>query len=173
MTDNEKKRRPTPFPYPLFRHVDSWLRGSTGVQRYGCIRRSGDNNLREIPQRLGAPKFLVLTSSSGEGTLWGSSLLVTLALWDTLVLLRPHFPSPNLDLEEEGRIRKKRPKTSQNNFKPLSCSLKMSHRRLSKHFPTPKICTLKLQLSGTKTLRFVKALAFAISLRLRLEDVAI
>ena len=28
------------------------------------------------------------------GTHWDSSLLVSLTLWDTLVLLRPHFPSP-------------------------------------------------------------------------------
>ena len=31
-----------------------WPRGSTGVQRYGCIPRSAANNSGEIPQKLGA-----------------------------------------------------------------------------------------------------------------------
>ena len=30
-----------------------WPRGSTGVQRYGCIPQSAANNLEEIPQKLG------------------------------------------------------------------------------------------------------------------------
>ena len=33
-------------------------RGSTGVQRYGCIPRSAANNLGEIPKKLGAPNLL-------------------------------------------------------------------------------------------------------------------
>ena len=35
-----------------------WPRGSTGVQRYGCILRSAANNLGEIPLKLGAPNPL-------------------------------------------------------------------------------------------------------------------
>ena len=35
-----------------------WPRGSTGVQRYGCIPRSAANNLGQIPQKLGAPNPL-------------------------------------------------------------------------------------------------------------------
>ena len=36
----------------------NWSRGSTGVQRYGCIPRSAANNLGQIPQKLGAPNPL-------------------------------------------------------------------------------------------------------------------
>ena len=36
----------------------SWPRGSTGVQRYGCIPQSAANNLGEFPQKLGAPNPL-------------------------------------------------------------------------------------------------------------------
>ena len=36
----------------------NWPRGSTGVQRYGCIPRSAANNLGEIPKNLGAPNLL-------------------------------------------------------------------------------------------------------------------
>ena len=36
----------------------SWPRGSTGVQRYGCIPPSAANNLGEIPEKLGAPNPL-------------------------------------------------------------------------------------------------------------------
>ena len=32
----------------------AWQRGSTGVERYGCIQRSAANNLGEIPQKMGA-----------------------------------------------------------------------------------------------------------------------
>ena len=35
-----------------------WPRGSTGVQRYGCIPRSAANKLGEIPKKLGAPNLL-------------------------------------------------------------------------------------------------------------------
>ena len=35
-----------------------WPRGSTGVQRYGCIPRSAANKLGEIPKNLGAPNLL-------------------------------------------------------------------------------------------------------------------
>ena len=38
----------------------------------------GPNNLGEIPQKIGAPKSLVLKSFLGEGTLWDLSLPVSL-----------------------------------------------------------------------------------------------
>ena len=67
-------------------------RGSTGVERCGCIPQSAANNLGEIPQKMGAPIPLFLKSFSGERTLWDSSLLVTLTLWDTLVLFAHPLP---------------------------------------------------------------------------------
>ena len=42
----------------LFFQIHDWPRGSTGVQRYGCIPRSAANNLGEIPKNLGAPNLL-------------------------------------------------------------------------------------------------------------------
>ena len=45
------------FQQPFFL-AGNWQRGSTGVQRYGCIPRSAANNLGQIPQKLGAPNPL-------------------------------------------------------------------------------------------------------------------
>ena len=46
------------------------------------------------PSKKGSSKSLVFRSSSGEeGTLWDSSLLVALTVWDTPVLCTPHFPA--------------------------------------------------------------------------------
>ena len=47
-----------------------WPRGSTGVERYGCIPRSGANNLGEIPQKMGAPNPLFK-----EFFFWGGNTL--------------------------------------------------------------------------------------------------
>ena len=44
--------------------------------------------------KLGSSKFLVLKSFSGEGTLWDSSLPVSLTLWDTPALFTPPLPLP-------------------------------------------------------------------------------
>ena len=71
-----------------------WPRGSTGVQRYGCIPRSAANNLGEIPQNLGALNPLFWRVFGGEGTHWDVSLLVSLTLWDTPVLFTPPLPPP-------------------------------------------------------------------------------
>ena len=70
-----------PRDFPRF----SWPRGSMGVERYGRIPRSAANNLGRIPTNW----ELILKSFSGEGTLWESSLLVSLTLWDTPVLCTP------------------------------------------------------------------------------------
>ena len=43
------------FAEKPFQH---WPRGSTGVQRYGCILRTAADNLGEIPKILGAPNLL-------------------------------------------------------------------------------------------------------------------
>ena len=72
----------------------NWRRGSTGVQRYGCIPCSAANNLGEIPKKFGSSKSLVLKSFWVERTFWDSSLLVSLALWDTPALFAPPLPLP-------------------------------------------------------------------------------
>ena len=48
------------------------------------------------PSKIGSSKSLVLKSFSGEGTLWDSSLPVSLTLWDTPALFTPPLPLPNL-----------------------------------------------------------------------------
>ena len=65
---------------------DSWPRGSTGVQRYGCIGRD--------PSKIGSSKSLVLKSFGVERTFWDLSLLVSLTLWDTPVLFTRPLPLP-------------------------------------------------------------------------------
>ena len=47
------------------------------------------------PSEIGSSKSLVLKRFWGEGTLWDSSLPVSITLWDTPALLRPPFSSPN------------------------------------------------------------------------------
>ena len=46
------------------------------------------------PSKIGSSKSLVLKSFSGEGTLWDSSLPVSLTLWDTPALFTPPLPLP-------------------------------------------------------------------------------
>ena len=55
------------FGAPDFGQNLDWPRGSTGVQRYGCIPRSAANNLGEIPQKLGAPNPLFRRVLLGRG----------------------------------------------------------------------------------------------------------
>ena len=72
-----------------------WRRGSTGVDRYGCILRSAKNNLGEIPQKweFQIPKF--------KEFFWGAN---TLGLVPSshphsgirLYFVRPHFLSPKV-----------------------------------------------------------------------------
>ena len=44
------------------------------------------------PSKIGSSKSLVLKSFSVEGTLWDSSLPVSLTLWDTPALFTPPLP---------------------------------------------------------------------------------
>ena len=60
----------------------------TGVSR-GVRRTTWDRSLKNWELQI--PCFEVF---SGEGTLWDSSLPVSLSLWDTPALFTPHFPSP-------------------------------------------------------------------------------
>ena len=46
------------------------------------------------PSKIGSSKSLVLKSFSGKGTLWDSSLPVSLTLWDTPALCTPPLPLP-------------------------------------------------------------------------------
>ena len=82
-------RKSSPGDVALSPWSTLWPRGSTGVQRYGCILRSAANNLGEI-----SSKSLLLKSLSGEGTLWDSSLPASLTLWDTPALFTPPLPLP-------------------------------------------------------------------------------
>ena len=56
--------------------------------------------LGRVPSKIGSSKSLVLKSFSGEGTLWDSSLPVSLTLWDTPALSTPPLPLPQ---QKEGR----------------------------------------------------------------------
>ena len=78
------------FSCPKFGHA-------TG--KYGCTEvrvypAECGEQLGRDPLKYWSSKCLVLKRFSGEGTHWDLFLLVSLILWDTPVLLRPHFPSP-------------------------------------------------------------------------------
>ena len=57
------------------------------MPRYGCIPQLGRD-----PSKIGSSKSLVFKSFSGQGTLWDSSLPVSLMLWDTPALFTPPRP---------------------------------------------------------------------------------
>ena len=61
----------------------------TGVYPAECGEQLGTD-----PSKIGSSKSLVLKSFSGEGTLWDSSLPVSLTLWDTPALFTPPLPLP-------------------------------------------------------------------------------
>ena len=84
------------LPRRKLRQEMLWSRGSTGVQRYGCIPRSAVNNFGTDPSNIGSSKSLVLKSFSGEGTLWDSSLPVSRTLWDTPAPFTPPLPLPQM-----------------------------------------------------------------------------
>ena len=69
-----------------------WPRGSTGVERYGCIPRSAGKKLGlklgEIPQETGAPNPLFSKFFRG-----GNTLQLVLES-PSLSGIRPHFPFP-------------------------------------------------------------------------------
>ena len=70
-----------------FGHGEVRVYRGPGVPR-GVQRTTWDRSLKNW-----SSISLVLKSFSGEGTLWDSSLPVSLTLWDTLALFTP-FPSP-------------------------------------------------------------------------------
>ena len=51
------------------------------------------------PSKIGSSKSLVLKSFSVEGTLWDSSLPVSLTLWDTPALFTPPLPLPQFEVQ--------------------------------------------------------------------------
>ena len=81
---------------------DPWPRGSTGVQRYGCIPRSAANNLGEIPKKNGRSKSLVLKSFWVEITFWDSSLQSPSHFGIRLCFLRPPLPLPQDPITDCG-----------------------------------------------------------------------
>ena len=67
--------------------------------KYGCTEvrvypTECGEQLGTDPSKIGSSKSLVLKSFSGEGTLWDSSLPVSLTLWDTPALSTPPLPLP-------------------------------------------------------------------------------
>ena len=69
--------------------------------KYGCRKvrvypAECGEQLGRDPSKKGSSKSLVLKSFSGEGTLWDSSLPVTLTPWDTPVLCTPPLPLSQL-----------------------------------------------------------------------------
>ena len=56
------------------------------------------------PSKIGSSKSLVLKSFSGEGTLWDSSLPVSLTLWDTPALFTPPLPLPKLHFKFRNNV---------------------------------------------------------------------
>ena len=72
----------------------TWPRGSTGVQRYGCIPRSAANTLGEIPQKLGAPNPLFSRVFLGKEHFGTRPCQSPSRFGIRLHFLRPHFPSP-------------------------------------------------------------------------------
>ena len=69
-----------------------WVYRGTGVSR-GVWRTTWERSPKiwELQS-----KSLVLKSFSGEGTLWDSSLPVSLTLWDTPALFTPPLPLPQI-----------------------------------------------------------------------------
>ena len=74
--------------YEKYRYWASQV-GQGEVQMYPteCGEQLGTD-----PSKIGSSKSLVLKSFSGEGTLWDSSLPVSLTLWDTPALFTPPLP---------------------------------------------------------------------------------
>ena len=67
--------------------------------KYGCTEvrvypAECGEQLGTDPSKIGSSQSLVLKSFSGEGTLWDSSLPISLTLWDTRALFAPPLPLP-------------------------------------------------------------------------------
>ena len=74
--------------------AETWPRGSTGVERYGCIPRSAANNLGEIPQKMGAPNPLFSRVLLGRAHFGIRPFHSPSLSGIRLYFVRPHFPSP-------------------------------------------------------------------------------
>ena len=88
------KQNLPPTPWETEIQIMALDLGHGEVRVYRGIPRSAANNLGEIPKKIGSSKSLVLKSFRVEGTFWDSSLLVSLALWDTPALFTPPLPLP-------------------------------------------------------------------------------
>ena len=92
-------KSPTPgWPLKIRKHYGK-ITLATG--KYGCTEvwvypAECGEQLGTDPSKIGSSKSLVLKSFSGEGTLWDSSLPVSLTLWDTPALFTPPLPLPQL-----------------------------------------------------------------------------
>ena len=76
-----------PCPQLTIGHGEVRVYRGTGVSR-GVRQTTWETD----PSKIGSSKSLVLKSFSGEGTLWDSSLPVSLILWDTPALFTPPLP---------------------------------------------------------------------------------
>ena len=77
--------------------------------KYGCTEvrvypAECGEQLGTDPSKIESSKSLVLKSFSGEGTLWDSSLPVSLTLWDTPALFTPPLPLPQNFPQEKNRL---------------------------------------------------------------------
>ena len=79
--------------------------------KYGCTEvrvypAECGEQLGTDPSKFGSSKSLVLKSLPGEGTLWDSSLPVSLTLWDTPALFTPPLPlrQDRQFVSKKGRI---------------------------------------------------------------------
>ena len=89
----------------LKRYKNEICKLATG--KYGCTEvrvypaECGEQIGRD-PQKFGSSKSLVLKRFWVERTFWGSSLLVSLTLWDTPVLFAPPLPLPQV--KRDGKL---------------------------------------------------------------------
>ena len=87
---------------PIYRESQKLLSVAENLAtgKYGCTEvrvypAECGEQLRTDPSKIGSSKSLVLKSFSGEGTLWDSSLPVSLTLWDTPAFFTPPLPLPH------------------------------------------------------------------------------
>ena len=71
-----------------------WQRGSTGVERYGCIPRSAANNLGEIPRKMGALNPLFYRGFLGRERFGTRPFQSPSLSGIRLCFVPPHFPPP-------------------------------------------------------------------------------
>ena len=79
-------------PSQAMLHMHILETGKYGCRKVRVYATECGEQLGRDPSENGSSKSLVLKSFSREGTLWDSSLLVALTLWDTPVLCTPPLP---------------------------------------------------------------------------------